>query len=77
MASLALLVVIIFSSVILTGPFVYFLSWTKLIHKSIIFFTSAFCFLIGVYWISLPIWPINFLGIIPVLFSIWSVKNSK
>jgi hypothetical protein len=78
MTSLALLVSMIFLLIITSGPIVYILSFINFIPNWLILSTGIIVFLLGVYWFAMmPIWPINFLGLIPMLFCIWAIDKRK
>ena len=79
MASLALIVSIILGFLILSGPFVYVLSLIRFLPNWIIWLFAVPVFLIGLYWIisMFTIWPMNLIGLIPILFCWMAIKKRK
>ncbi|NBQ16951.1 hypothetical protein EBU24_01400 [bacterium] len=77
MASLALLVSIIFCSVLVSGPLCYLLSTFKSVPSNIIYIFSTATICLGLWWFFLPIPSIRYIG----LFSVWlgwlSIKKLK
>jgi hypothetical protein len=78
MASLALLVALIFLIVIFSGPFLYCLSFVSIVPNWIVWFLSVPVILVGIWWISVvPTFPVNFLGLIPILFCFSAIKKRR
>jgi hypothetical protein len=77
MASLAIIVGLIFLTVILSGPTVYLLSKIKILPRIIIQFLSILIFALGLWWIMIVVTPIRWLGLIPIYFGWLANKNSR
>jgi hypothetical protein len=78
MASLALLVALIFLTVLTSGPFLYCLSFISIVPNWLIWFLCVPVTLIGIWWLSVvPTFPVNFIGIFPILFCYWSVQRRR
>lgn len=68
MASLALMVAMMFFALLFVGPIVYGLSFVKFLPDAIIIMGSVACIAYGFYWLMLPIWPASLFGAIPLVF---------
>jgi hypothetical protein len=75
MASLALIVGLLFLIELLSGPVCYILSKIKSIPDLLINILSILVILNGVWWFCLPIGPIRYIGIITVLFGYYSIRS--
>ena len=77
MASLALMVTFILGFLILSGPIVYGISFIKFIPNMIIWCIASPVFVIGLIWTinMVTIWPMNFLGCVPMLFCWLAIKR--
>lgn len=63
MASLALIVGLIFLTVILSGPMVFLLSKYKILPRFIIQILSVGVIFLGLWWMFIVVTPIRFLGL--------------
>jgi len=68
MASLALLVTLIFLLIILAGPFAYFSSY--FLPKWLSTVVCIATIILGLWWMLLPIGGARFFGVITILFAI-------
>jgi hypothetical protein len=76
MASLALLVMIIFLFVVLLGPATWILSKCKLIPSFIIYIMGSLSILIGIYWCFLPVNLLRVFGLLTAYLG-WLAIQSK
>jgi hypothetical protein len=65
MASLALIVSVLFLAVLLFGPIVILLKKINILPEFIIKILGIFCIFAGVWWFTITIFPIRFIGLIP------------
>lgn len=78
MASLALLVALIFLTVLTSGPFIFCLSLISIIPNWIIWILSVPVALIGIWWLSVaPTFPVNLIGLVPILFCFWAIQRRR
>lgn len=75
MASLALLVTILFLIVLFIGPATYILSRCRIIPKIITDILGLLSILIGIWFILLPIPSTRFLGLIPIFLGYKSIQR--
>lgn len=66
MASLAVLVSLIFLSVIVVGPLTYIISLFRWMPNIIIYLLGIGCIFIGIWWLMLPIPAIKYYGIVDI-----------
>jgi hypothetical protein len=74
MASLAIIVSIIFLFMILIGPSVLLLDKLKILPKIIIQFLSVICTVCGLWWIFTLVTPIRWLGLFPIYCAYLATK---
>ena len=79
MASLALLVTIIFLSVLIIGPFTYLLSLFDWTPKPILWIVCIVCILVGVMTFTLPVIFLKVMGLIDIVigFKVLLSKQEK
>jgi hypothetical protein len=77
MASLALLVAIMFVSVLLIGPLCYIISLFEWMPKLIIYPLSAVTICIGLWWLFLPVPNIRYMGLVPIYLGYLSIRNKN
>jgi len=75
MASLAIIVGLLFLTVLISGPLCFILSKIKIIPNLIINILSILVILIGVWWFCLPIGPIRYVGILTALLGYYSIRS--
>jgi hypothetical protein len=75
MASLAVIVGLLFLTVLISGPLCFILSKIKIIPNLIINILSILVILIGVWWFCLPIGPIRYVGILTALLGYYSIRS--
>lgn len=75
MASLALLVGLIFVVVLLSGPICFILSKISIIPNWIINILGVITILIGIWWLCLPIGPIKYVAILTILLGFLSMRS--
>lgn len=73
MASLALMVMVIFFSIILSGPICLILSNIKIIPNIIVYLFSFATILAGIWFFMLPITIVRYIGLIAVWLAIVSI----
>lgn len=76
MASLALLVALIFMIVVLLGPATWLLSKSRFIPRFVIFIMGTLCILIGVWWFMMPTNILRFFGLLTAYLG-WVAIQSK
>jgi len=76
MASLALLVSLMFLFVVLLGPATWLLSKSRFIPKFIIYIMGLLSILIGIYWCFLPFNLLRFFGLLTAYLG-WMAIQSK
>lgn len=69
MASLALLAVIIFLTVLFSGPIAYIAALIRFVPQLIVSFLATVAMFAGFYWLFLPISFMRLFGLIPIYFS--------
>lgn len=77
MASLALMVAILFLGVILSGPIAYLFSKVKIIPKIIVYIISVFSICIGLWWVIVVPTFIRYSGLLSVLLGYAAINNSR
>ena len=77
MASLALMVAIIFLGVLLIGPIGVGISHIKFIPNFIAYLFAILSILVGMWWFLLPTTGIRYLGIIPVFCGYYIINHRK
>lgn len=77
MASLALLVSLIFLTVIFSGPIVFILSKYSVLPKTIIQLLSLLTIILGLWWFTITIMPVNFMGLLTAYFGWRAIQNSR
>jgi hypothetical protein len=75
MASLALIVSLIFLFVLFIGPITYLLSYSRYIPNIIIYLLGIACVLIGLWWLFLPIPMIKYYGLIDMFFGYKAISQ--
>ena len=70
MASLALVVSVLFLITILIGPVTYFLFVCNVAPKFIVFLLALFSIIIGLWWFLLPIPAIRYYGLIDIFIGL-------
>jgi hypothetical protein len=73
MASLALLVVIIFLTVLLSGPVSILFSYLKLKILSVVF--ALIAIISGINWLCVTPLPISLIGLLSILCGIYSIRK--
>lgn len=68
MASLAMMVSLMFLGLLLCGPILYALSFASIVPDAIVIMGSVACIAYGFWWLALPIWPASLFGLVPVVF---------
>jgi hypothetical protein len=76
MASLAILVFLLFLIVILVGPICYLLCSFKWMPKWMVWIFCLMSGIVGAWWLLLPIGVMRFLGFMPLYFA-YIVLNKK
>jgi len=76
MASLALLVSLMFLFVVLLGPATWLLSKSRFIPKFIIYMMGILSIIIGIYWCFLPVNLLRFFGLLTAYLG-WMAIRSK
>jgi len=77
MASLALLVAIIFLGMILVGPLLLLINKLNIFPKIIIQLLSIICAVYGLWWICTLITPIRWLGLLPIYCAYLATKSKE
>lgn len=77
MASLALIVAILFLFVLISGPLVYILSKFKFIPRILIIIISIPIILFGLWWTFIVPTPIRFIGLFSAYLAWLSIQNSR
>jgi hypothetical protein len=77
MASLALLVTIIFLGMLLFGPLLLLLNKLNIFPKIIIQFLSIICAIYGLWWIITLVTPIRWLGLFPIYCAYLAIKSKE
>lgn len=81
MESLALLVTLLFVTVIIIGPICYGLSHFDIIPQWIIYILSVITIFVGIWWVTLvPVIMVRWIGLLPIYLgclSISKVQNRK
>lgn len=75
MASLALLVGLIFIVVLLSGPICFILSKISIIPNWTINILAVITILTGIWWLCLPIGPIKYVGILTIWLGFLSMRS--
>ena len=75
MASLAIIVSLIFLVTILIGPICYLICSFKWMPFWIVYLLSALSIFVGIWWLILPINFIRFLGLLPIYCAYLSIKR--
>lgn len=66
MEGLAMIVALMFLSVLLSGPVACVAAWIHFIPQLIVSLLATFAIFVGFYWAFLPIGPMRFVGAIPI-----------
>lgn len=77
MASLAIIVCVIFLVVLLSGPIVFILSKFTLFPKTIIQLLSMITIIVGLWWFMIMVTPVRFIGILSAYFGWRAIQNSR
>lgn len=77
MASLALMVAILFLITILCGPLAYLLSKIHFIPKYIVYIVGFFAILIGIWWTMVVPTFIRYIGCLTALLGYAAINNSR
>jgi hypothetical protein len=77
MASLAILVTLMFLTTLFIGPICYIICSFKWMPKWIVILFSLMTAIVGFWWIMLPINLMRLLAIIPLYCAYLSLKNRK
>lgn len=75
MASLALLVALMFLFVALLGPATWLLSKSRFVPRFIIYMMGFLSILIGIYWCFLPVNFLRFFGLFTAYLGFQSIQN--
>lgn len=76
MASLALVVALMFTFVVLLGPSTWLLSKSRFIPRFIVWFMGLLSIFIGMYWFFLPVNVLKFFGLLTAYLG-WVAIDSK
>lgn len=76
MASLALLVALMFLFVVLLGPATWLLSKSRFIPRFVIYIMGFLSIVIGIYWCFLPVNLLRFFGLLTAYLG-WVAIDSK
>lgn len=77
MASLALIVGLIFLVVLLFGPFVLLLSYFRRIPNILVYILGLISIGIGLWWFSILTTSIGFVGFVPILCGIKAINYRR
>ena len=77
MASLALLVAIIFLGMILVGPLLLLINKLNIFPKIIIQLLSVVCAIYGLWWTLTLVTPIRWLGLLPIYCAYIATKSKE
>ena len=77
MASLALIVSLIFLAVLLIGPLSILVSHIRFIPNFIAYLFGILSIVVGMWWFLLPTTGIRYLGIIPVFCGYYVINHRK
>jgi hypothetical protein len=77
MASLAILVSILFLIVILIGPMCYILTSFEWMPKWIVWTFGLISIIIGGWWLCLPLPIVRFIGLLPIFLGIKIIQRKK
>jgi hypothetical protein len=77
MASLALVVSLLFLLVLLIGPTVYILSLFHWMPNVLIYLLGIMCVLIGIWWVSLPLPMIRYYGLVDIIIGYKVIANRR
>lgn len=75
MASLALIVALMFLVVLLSGPLCFAISKIPFVPNWIKIILGFLTIFIGAWWFLLPIGPIRFIGILTALLGFYSIRT--
>jgi len=75
MASLALVVTLIFLGMVFFGPIVLLLSKINILPHILIQFLSILCVIYGLWWIITLVTPIRWLGLLPIYCAYLAIKS--
>jgi hypothetical protein len=74
MASLALMVALLFLILIICGPILLILNKINIFPKAIIDFLAVLCILYGIWWIFIVVTPIRWIGLMPAYCGYLAIK---
>lgn len=77
MASLALMVAMLFIAVILSGPLSFLLSKIKIVPKIVVYIVATFSICIGLWWVIVVPTVIRYLGLLSTLLGYAAINNSR
>lgn len=75
MASLALVVALMFMAALLIGPLSYLLSSFKIVPNWIVWIISIFAMFVGAYWFILPTGILRFVGLFSLYLGYLSLRK--
>jgi hypothetical protein len=75
MASLALIVALIFLGLLIIGPTVVLLNKIAIIPKFIIWLLAIFSIFYGLWWIFIVVTPIRWIGLLPIYCGWLAIKT--
>jgi cadmium resistance protein CadD (predicted permease) len=75
MASLALLVSLIFLVVLFSGPLLYVIYKLDILPSFLLYILSILTIAIGTWWFLLPIPAVRFLGLVPIFIGVKVIFN--
>lgn len=77
MASLALLVALMFLFVVLLGPATWLLSKSRFIPRFVIYIMGFLSIVIGIYWCFLPVNLLRFFGLLTAYLGWVAIQSKK
>lgn len=75
MASLAMVVALMFLVALLIGPLCYLLSMIRIIPNWMIWILGMLTMFIGAYWFILPVGIVRFVGLFDILLGFLSIRK--
>lgn len=75
MASLALVVTLMFLSALFIGPMAYLVSSIKIVPDWIVWIISVFAMFVGAYWFILPTGILRFIGLMSIGLGYLSLRK--
>lgn len=77
MASLAVIVGLIFLIVFLSGPTIFLISKYHLLPRIIVKILAIFTICLGLWWTTIVVTPIRLIGLLTAYFGWRAIKNSR